>query len=163
VRTVAVTPDGRRCLIGYDGTLSDVNAIDLYNLDGDKRIDAYKGHQSTVTCVAFSADGSRILSGGNDGTLRLWDVREARELRSFRDKSQKGHINDVAFLAGGKRAVSTGDDGYLRVWNVESGKAASPPRKHHSKSVSGLAVSADGRLVLTMSEVDGMRLWRLPP
>jgi WD40 repeat protein len=37
-----------------------------------------KGHTSKVNCVAFSPDGGRIVSGGQDGTLRVWDASKKR-------------------------------------------------------------------------------------
>jgi WD40 repeat protein len=33
-----------------------------------------EGHQGRVTSVAWSPDGRRLLSGGDDGSLRVWDA-----------------------------------------------------------------------------------------
>jgi WD40 repeat protein len=163
VRTVAVTPDALRCLVGYDGSLSEVNSIDLYNLESGKLLAEYRGHSRAVYCAAFSHDNRRMLSGGADGTVRLWDLRgEAKELRGFRDPELKAAVTAVAFVPGDRQAVTVGMDGFLRVWDVESGKPASPAKQVHSaKGVVALAVSADGRLAVSANKQDGVRIWRL--
>jgi hypothetical protein len=49
-----------------------------------------QGHSSAVTSVAFSPDGRRLLSGGDDRTLRLWDAESGQEIRAF-----AGHQDSV--------------------------------------------------------------------
>src|SRR5580698_8857520 len=44
---------------------------------------AQLGHSSDVKAAALSADGKLVLTGGADGSARLWEVASGRELRRF--------------------------------------------------------------------------------
>lgn len=79
-----------------------------------------EGHAGAVASVAFQPGTNTVslLSGGRDGTVRLWDVVRQKELTQF------GHgqfVNAVAFTAGGKVALSAGDGGLLKLWDIDSG------------------------------------------
>jgi two-component system phosphate regulon sensor histidine kinase PhoR len=54
----------------------------------------FKGHQSAVRSVGFSPDGKKIVSGGNDRTVRVWEVESGKELLVL-----KGHPTDVYSVA----------------------------------------------------------------
>ncbi len=43
-------------------------------------ITAYHGHTSTIFAVAWSPDGTRIASGGNDNTVQVWDAKTGQRL-----------------------------------------------------------------------------------
>jgi WD40 repeat protein len=66
--------------------------------------------------VAVSPDGERIVAGGWDATLRVWD-RETGSLALV----LRGHgkrIDGVAFSADGRRIVSASLDGTVRLWDA---------------------------------------------
>ena len=67
-----------------------------------------------MNSIAFSPDGMRIVSGGEDGTLRLWNVVDHKWTATF--TGHKGRISGVAFSPDASRIVSGGDDGTLRLW-----------------------------------------------
>ncbi len=74
----------------------------LWDVEGNRDVRRCIGHTASVWSVAFSPDGTRLLSGSKDATLRLWDVATGRELRKF-----EGHddlVTTVAFSPDGKRA-----------------------------------------------------------
>jgi WD40 repeat protein len=74
------------------------------------------GHQGPVACVAFAADGGRLLSGGSDGTVRLWRSADGEELACF--GGDGGPVQAVALGPDGRVGYSGGSDGTLRRWHL---------------------------------------------
>ena len=52
----------------------------LWDVKTDQQIAILEGHTDPVWSVSFSADGTTLASGSSDGTVKLWDVAEARQL-----------------------------------------------------------------------------------
>eukprot|EP00051_Salpingoeca_urceolata_P020402 m.305850 g.305850 ORF g.305850 m.305850 type:complete len:1526 (-) comp19613_c0_seq7:81-4658(-) len=70
-RTYAVTfsPDGSTVSVG-----SDDKKIHVIDMETGQQTHRLKGHQDYVRTLAYSADGTRLLSGGKDGTLQIFDT-----------------------------------------------------------------------------------------
>ena len=64
----------------------------------------FLGHTAGVQSVCVSPDGKRILSGSDDGTLRLWDIQTGAQLRLF--EGHTSYVNRSVFLRDAKQAVS---------------------------------------------------------
>src|SRR5205085_413363 len=86
---------------------------------GQRRI--FRGHERGVTSVDYSSDGRRIVSGGMDQTVRVWDADTGEQLACCRGHQKQ--VSSVAFSADGQRIVSGSADGTIRVWDAVAGTA----------------------------------------
>jgi WD40 repeat protein len=123
---------------------------------GGPLLRTFEGHGREVRAVALSADGTRALSGSDDGTVKVWDVHTGDELRTF-----KGHgrgVNAVALSADGMRAVSGSSDGTVKLWDVHTGGELRT-FAGHGDGVNAVALSGDGTRALSGSDDRTVRLW----
>jgi WD40 repeat protein len=98
------------------------DVVRLYDVETGKEVGVLKGHTRPPWCVAFSPDGTRIVTGGGaDQTLKLWDARTGQEIITI--GRHPDDVTSVAFSPDGQRILSTSDDGDVRIWD------ASPVKK----------------------------------
>jgi len=121
VTSLAISPDGTTIAAGLcDAT--DVNqqctrgAIWLWDLRGGTRIDQLPDFPDWVEAVAYSADGSVLIGGSRDGTLRFYATSD---LRPVFVAQSPGGIGALAVSADGRLLASGGGSGEIHVWRVE--------------------------------------------
>jgi WD40 repeat protein len=114
----------------------------------------FDGHTQAVWWVDIAADGRRMLSGGMDKTIRLWDVQTGAQLKKLIGHSDL--VTSVAFLPDGRRAVSCSVDRTVRLWDLLTGAEKNsitvPERPYR------LTVSPDGRRV-AIGNRSGVQVW----
>ena len=106
-----------------------------------------EGHSSRVTSVAFSPDGTQVVSGSYDETVRLWDAATGTALQTLEGHSS--WITSVAFSPDGTQVVSGSADKTVRLWDAATG-AALQTLEGHSSAVWSVAFSPDGKLSPTL-------------
>jgi WD40 repeat protein len=77
-----------------------------------KEVRRFAGHTVAAFGAAFSPDGKYVLTGGRDGTARLWDVETGEEVRRF--TGHTAEVRDVAFSPDGKYMLTASFDGKLQ-------------------------------------------------
>ncbi len=79
-----------------------------------------RGHEKAVICVAFHPDGKRVVSGGVDGTVRVWDLTGRRAVHVFPGTGVVVHC--VAVSPNGRWLAAGDAAGGLRLWELEKGQ-----------------------------------------
>jgi WD repeat-containing protein 61 len=77
--SVAFSPNGRHVACGS----ADTGAVHLIDVEGAKVLARLEGHTASVRALAFSADGSHLLSGSDDGTVSVFDVPSASRVAAL--------------------------------------------------------------------------------
>ncbi|MBO0794283.1 MAG: hypothetical protein J2P36_25500, partial [Ktedonobacteraceae bacterium] len=80
----------------------------------------YRGHQDVVNTVAWSPDGSYIVSGGDDKVARVWDAATGKD--RFLYSQHAGVVSSVACSPDSLYVISGSYDGTTQVWSAKDGK-----------------------------------------
>jgi WD40 repeat protein len=99
-------------------------------------------HKGAVTCLAVSADGKTLASGGTDKHVKLWRLDEEKSDLAER-LTLSGHTETVrclAFSPDGKWLASGGDDQSVWMWDPETGTRKQEPRRDHAGPVTALSI-----------------------
>ena len=117
VGSIALSPDGSRLVVGEFGILRVRDAI-----TGRARTQM-KGHSGSVAAVVLNQDGTRIVSGANDGMARLPPDSSTGQPIGLPWRGHTGLVNSVAFNADETRIISGSEDATIRFWPAPKGYA----------------------------------------
>lgn len=140
VTSVCISPDGRLVAAGSLDTV-----VRIWDVQSGQLVERLKGHRDSVYSVAFTPDGKGLVSGSLDKTLKYWDVRpllRTREGGAGPGKSGPGSV-------GGKDGAGGSDKGSLCTMNFTG----------HKDYVLSVAVSHDGKWVVSGSKDRGVQFW----
>ena len=172
--SAALSPDGRQILtgqmpLGMGGQLKKEAKIVLWDASTGKMLiseTASEGFPVFVPSVVMSPDGRYALSGGTDGTVRLWDISSGTELKRLQAHTGSGGTFYVAFSRDGKYFLSGGADGLLKLWDTFSTKEVKTFRALSgntpgmiTNTVGYAALSSDGKSIISASTDAAIRIW----
>src|SRR5580658_1688262 len=120
-----------------------------------KWLRAVPAHMTAVKDVAFTPDGTRLMSAGFDDTVKMWDARTGHALGAL--PGHTGRVAGVRVTRDGKFAV-TGGDHTVRIWALPDGK---PVRTFDigSDTIYSIDVSPDGRLIANGNGSGEAKVW----
>ncbi|KAG8983106.1 hypothetical protein FRB93_007663 [Tulasnella sp. JGI-2019a] len=115
-------------------------------------------HLGEVSFLLISPDGKTVVSGSDDGTVRMWDSSTGSSIGEPLE-GHTSHISCLAISPDGKTIVSGFYDGTVHRWDTKTGISIGDPLKGHMDHVSCLVISPNGKAIVSGSNDRTVRLW----
>ena len=123
----------------------------------DERL-TLRGHEGQVYAVMFTPDGRSLVSGGDDGTIRIWNPASGQLLRTI--YAHDSCTNDLAFSPDGRLLASASCDQTIKLWDTSSWQQMAT-FTGHDLGVLCLAFSPDGRQIASGDMLGHTNIWSL--
>lgn len=138
-------PDGSLC-----STTDFGGAVHLWDLRTGKSVAHFLGHAKRVLCTEFSPNGFHLATAGDDGTIKVWDLRKSRGRATGSSSTLKTPTSSSSPIASipahsrlitqlkfspndGECILSASFDGTARVWSARNWRVLNTFRGHEGK------------------------------
>jgi WD40 repeat protein len=151
---IAYSPDGKTlatCGGGGNGKAE----IKLWDMSTFKNVFLVED-KGFVYSIAYSSDGNLLVSGGNDGLVKLWDIKTRKEIASLKSSAQEVYC--VVFSQDGKMVASGANDGSITIWDVKTHKHISTLHGHIG-SIVQIVFSHEGKTLYSGGSDWTVRFW----
>ena len=147
---VPLSLDAARCLISPE------KGVQTEGTSARAALRSVIGHSVSINSAAWSPDGTRIVSGGDDSTVRIWDAQTGESVGKY--DGHIGYINSAAWSPDGTRIVSGGSDSTVRIWDAQTGESVGK-YEGHSGTIRSVAWSPDGKRIVSGGYDSTVRIW----
>lgn len=112
---------------------------------------------SKVNSIDVGVQGNLLVAGLDDGQVKVWNLKEFRE--EFTLKMHEAPVLAVGFSFKDRFIVSGSQDSNVKVWATHEKNKQKLVKGLHSRSVTGLAATPDGKYGVSISEDGMLKTW----
>ena len=152
VRMVAVSHDGQTVAAALDHDIS------YWNISNRRERRVLRGHLRPIAGMAFLREGLELASFASDGTVRIWDLAEGRELAKM--PGPVGHCYGLCVSGDGKMIACVGG-ARVHLYDVEK-RMPLDSIEPHARILCGAAFSPDGRTLAIGTQERVVIIWSIP-
>jgi WD40 repeat protein/tRNA A-37 threonylcarbamoyl transferase component Bud32 len=183
VKALAFSPDGQAVAVACDQALNELGLVRINVCDTrtGQFLSTFQGHKRDPVAVSFFPDGRRLVSGDEEGNVKVWELgtgKVVRELATFPDVKIMPRLRHLALSPDGKRLAAAGIvkhqapvigkvynrrdakvESQVKVWNLESGDG--PVVLPLGGEVENVAFTPDGNRVMAVTWTGTFKTWEL--
>ena len=116
------------------------------------------GHSSGVTTVSITPDGSKIISGSFDKTIKIWNINTGEELKTLVGHSS--FVTTVSITPDGSKIISGSEDKTIKIWNINTGEKLKT-LIGHSSDITTVSITPDGSKIIFCDKSEHIIVWSL--
>ena len=138
--------------------------IRLWNVATGRNTQTLTGHNDLIGSVIFSPDGETLISGGQDGTVLIWDVSTGKH-KTLTDQEVDTELNThsnpkmvLIFNSDGNKLATGDKNGIIRLWDVSTWKEEQT-LEGHVNAITSIDFSPDNRSIASTGKDGTVRLW----
>ena len=155
---VALSSDGKKLAVKASN-----HRIQLWEFKGREWTQyglPLQGHVTDITTMSFSPNGKRLVSGSEDGVIKVWNS-DGTFLRDLH--GHLGIVNHVSFSPDNSLMASVSSTGEIIIWNIWSGSTSKLYEfsERHFNSATGISFSPDGKQIASSSADGRTLIWEL--
>ena len=174
-KALAFSPDGKLLVTAFGHTqwlvIDNRRSPKVWDVASGRLVAALEGHSGECTAIQFSGDGSRLATGSNDATARIWSTSTWQTIRKLQNPDTisngawSGLVTRIAFSKDGNQLAfdSFASGRELQsffLWDAKSGDDLIRMNGHANR-VQDVSFSPNGRTLATISQDKTLRLWNV--
>lgn len=125
---------------------------------GGNPIATFDGHTGNVTSLAWHCDAKWLVTGSEDGTLKIWDTRTSRPQRIY---DHRNPVNDVVVHPNQGELISCDQGGSVKVWDLGENGCSHELVPEEDVPIRSVTVASDGSCLVAGNNVGNVYVWRI--
>lgn len=125
---------------------------------GGNPIATFDGHTGNVTSLAWHCDAKWLVTGSEDGTLKIWDTRTSRPQRVY---DHRNPVNDVVVHPNQGELVSCDQGGSVKVWDLSENGCSHELVPEEEVPIRSVTVASDGSCLVAGNNKGNVYVWRI--
>ena len=156
VSCMCLREDGNAIFVALNNQNTGGNLF-YWDFQSGSRIPIFHDHTDKILCLAISPDGNLIASGSKDNSIKIFETKGFREIRTITSPRSK-HVTALRFSPDSKSLLSGNKDKIAILWDMENSNNA-VSFKGNSRKINDVAFSPDGKLIATAGDDMIIRIW----
>ncbi|GAA5852635.1 hypothetical protein JCM5353_005887 [Sporobolomyces roseus] len=159
---LAISPDKRFLAVAGVGTvkLYDIPTSAAASSANVGPLVTLTGHTANVTSLAWHAEAKWLVSGSEDGSVKIWDIRTATPQRNY---AHLAPVNDLALHSNQGELISCDQNGAIKIWDLGGDCCSHELLPEEDVPMRSVSIASDGSALVAGNHKGVVYVWTIQP